>query len=119
MTIVQMGAQPAGDITHPNRRAFLKEMGALVVSFSVLGADGAAFAQGARPKDVSLDEIDSWIKVDAAGQVTLFSGKVELGQGIMTSFAQIAADELDVPITRMTVIQGDTTRTPDQGVSSA
>jgi CO/xanthine dehydrogenase Mo-binding subunit len=98
--------------TKPHRRAFLKGSGALVLSFSV----SPAFAQSAA---ISPKEVDSWLKIDGAGRVTLFSGKVELGQGINTAFAQIVAEELDVPLAAVTVMQGDTARTPDQGVSSA
>jgi CO/xanthine dehydrogenase Mo-binding subunit len=47
--------------------------------------------------------------------VTLFCGKVELGTGVETALAQIVAEELDVDVRRMTVVQGDTARTPDQG----
>jgi len=45
----------------------------------------------------------------------VFTGKVELGQGIVTALAQIAAEELDVPLARVTMISGDTGRTPNEG----
>src|SRR5207248_139165 len=44
-----------------------------------------------------------------------FSGKVELGQGILTALEQIAAEELDLPLNRIRMISGDTARTPDEG----
>ena len=47
-------------------------------------------------------------------RVTVFTGKVELGQGILTALAQIAAEELDVPLARVTMISGDTARTPER-----
>ena len=46
--------------------------------------------------------LDAWIRIDADGNVTVFTGKVELGQGILTALAQIAAEELDVPLARVT-----------------
>ncbi len=49
--------------------------------------------------------------------VTLYSGKVDLGTGVRTALAQIAAEELSVPFERVTVIQGDTELTPDQGIT--
>src|SRR5438045_3994899 len=98
--------------TKLHRRAFLKGSGVLVLAFGV----SPAFTQNAA---ISPKEVDSWLKIDGAGKVTLFSGKVELGQGINTAFAQIVAEELDVPVAAVTVVQGDTARTPDQGVSSA
>src|SRR5262249_49217093 len=54
---------------------------------------------------------------DAKGRVTVYSGKVDLGTGIETAMAQIAAEELSVPLHVVTVIQGDTLLTPDQGVT--
>src|SRR5829696_7332111 len=102
-----------------DRRAFLQGTGAIVVLFSVSANPDLASAQVAMAPEISPKDVDSWIRIDGAGHVTLLSGKVEIGQGINTSFAQIAAEELDVPLASVTVIQGDTQRTPDQGVSSA
>ena len=62
--------------------------------------------------------LDAWLRVDAGGTVTVYSGKVELGQGITTALLQIAADELDVDIARIAIVSGDTSRTPDEGVTS-
>jgi nicotinate dehydrogenase subunit B len=45
----------------------------------------------------------------------VFTGKVELGQGILTALAQIAAEELDLPLTRIKMISGDTGQTPNEG----
>ncbi len=60
--------------------------------------------------------LEGRIRVDADGTVTALSGKVEFGQGIRTGFAQIVADELDVPIERVTVILADTAQVPmDRG----
>ena len=55
------------------------------------------------------------LRIDAAGTVTLFSGKTELGQDIRTSIAMIGADELDVSLARIQVITGDTSQTPNEG----
>ena len=49
------------------------------------------------------------------GRITVYSGKVDLGTGVRTALTQIVADELNVPLDRVTVIQGDTLLTPDQG----
>jgi nicotinate dehydrogenase subunit B len=48
----------------------------------------------------------------------MFTGKVELGQGILTALTQIVADELDVTVARLQVVSGDTERTPNEGVTS-
>jgi len=102
------------------RRDFLKTGGALVVTFSFgAGTAGSAEAAGqaAPPKTVALDQVDGFLAIDAKGHVTVYSGKVDLGTGIQTAMAQIAAEELSVPMNRVTVIQGDTLLTPDQGVT--
>ena len=58
--------------------------------------------------------LDRWVRFNADRTVTVFSGKVELGQGIETAIAQIAADELDVSLERLSLVAGDTTRSPDE-----
>ena len=62
--------------------------------------------------------LDSWIRIDADGKITAFTGKVELGQGFKTAFQQIAAEELDVPFASLTVITADTSRTANEGYTS-
>jgi nicotinate dehydrogenase subunit B len=42
--------------------------------------------------------LDARLRIDPDGKVTIFTGKVELGQGVLTALAQIAAEELDVPL---------------------
>jgi len=73
-------------------------------------------AEAARPADktVAADEVAGFISIDAAGKVTIYSGKVELGTGAITAIAQIAAEELSVSLDRVTMIQGDTQLTPNQ-----
>jgi CO/xanthine dehydrogenase Mo-binding subunit len=58
--------------------------------------------------------LDRWVRFNADRTVTVFSGKVELGQGIETAIAQIAAEELDVSLERLQLVAGDTTRAPDE-----
>jgi CO/xanthine dehydrogenase Mo-binding subunit len=101
------------------RRDFLKGSGALVVSFSAIDlfATGVAptFAQGPRGTPSPLD---SWIAVGADGNVTAYTGKCELGQGISTAQVQLIAEELGVPVSRIRLIQCDTAVCPDQGTTS-
>src|SRR5215470_6852537 len=96
------------------RREFVK--GALLVGFTLACdlAPGRA-QQMAAAKTLSLEEVDGFLAVGADGNVTVYSGKVDLGTGVRTALAQIAAEELDLPIERVSVIQGDTALTPDQG----
>src|SRR5512141_1466851 len=58
--------------------------------------------------------LDRWVHFNADRSVTVYSGKVELGQGIETAIAQIAAEELDVSLERVHLVAGDTTRTPNE-----
>ena len=60
-------------------------------------------------------DVDDWLRINDDGTITIFSGKVELGQGLKTALAQIAAGELDVALERIRVVMGDTERTPDEG----
>jgi nicotinate dehydrogenase subunit B len=107
-----------------SRRAFLQGAGALIVTFSASGIVGTAFGQG-RGRGGAVDptlpnpqQLDSWLAIDANGAVTAYTGKVELGQGISTAQMQLVAEELSVPFERVTLIYGDTSMTPDQGVTS-
>src|SRR3982750_1773677 len=73
-----------------SRREFLKGTGALVVSFALAGR-WPALAQGvpAAGKPVALDEVDSFLAIEANGRVTVFSGKVDLGTGVRTALTQM------------------------------
>jgi nicotinate dehydrogenase subunit B len=99
-----------------SRRDFLLGAGACVVVLSFTEGAGTAMAQDLpSPKSVVLDQVDTFLAIDDKGMVTIYAGKVDLGTGVRTAFAQIAADELDVPFANVDVIQGDTALTPDQG----
>jgi CO/xanthine dehydrogenase Mo-binding subunit len=58
------------------------------------------------------ERLEQRIRIERDGTVTAFSGKVDFGQGLRTAFAQIVADELDVPIERVSVVLGDTDQVP-------
>jgi CO/xanthine dehydrogenase Mo-binding subunit len=62
--------------------------------------------------------LDRWVAFSAPGNVTVFTGRVEFGQGVLTAMAQVAADELDVAIARIEVKSGDTEHTPDEGYTA-
>jgi CO/xanthine dehydrogenase Mo-binding subunit len=59
-----------------------------------------------------------WIAFPAPGKVTVNTGRVEFGQGVLTAMAQIAADELDVAMARITIRSGDTELTPNEGYTA-
>ena len=102
----------------PSRRDMLMGGGALIVGFSLVPAIDEALAQGAPAgKPLAVTEVDSYLAIDAKGTVTLYSGKVDLGTGVETALAQMAAEELDIPFSRVHVVQGDTALTPEQGTT--
>ncbi len=103
------------------RRRLLATGGALVVSFSLLTE--LARAQGPEapklPGDLNKSPmLDSWIGIDAEGQITVFSGKAELGQGIRTALIQCAAEELEVALESIRLVTADTDRTPNEGYTA-
>ena len=107
-----MNMQPAA-----SRREILTGGGALIVAFA-LRPDVPVFAEGATPaKPLALTEVDSYLSIDSSGAATIYSGKVDLGTGVRTALAQMAADELDLPLHAVTIVQGDTALTPDQGTT--
>src|SRR6266498_4452914 len=112
---------------HPrrfDRRAFLTGTGAMVVAIGApkLLNPKAAFAAlddfPIGPALVDPREIDSWLGVQGNGTVIVYSGKVELGTGVSTTAMQLVADELDVPFSKVKVIEGDTWWTVDQGFTA-
>ena len=112
----------AGTAEDPSRRGFLKAGAALVVGIALAPSAVGAEAAGEPvrlPGSLNTNRmLDAWLRVNANGTVTVFTGKIELGQGIATAIAQIAADELDVDYRRIEVITGDTSRTPDEGMTA-
>ena len=86
-----------------SRRGFIKGAGALVVGFSAGGAGGVRILSSAaqRLDGASSNQLDSWIAIAPDGAVTAYTGKCELGQGLMTAQMQLVAEELSVPIGRV------------------
>jgi CO/xanthine dehydrogenase Mo-binding subunit len=97
-----------------DRRRFTAGLGALVVGFSL--DPELAWTQVRLPGSLQNNrKLDGWIRINADGTATVFTGKVELGQGILTALKQIAAEELDLPLARIRMISGDTGQTPNEG----
>jgi nicotinate dehydrogenase subunit B len=104
------------------RRAFLKSGGYLFIAATLptLAQPSPSTApQAEPPASPPIDEVDSFIAIDRTGGVTAFFGHVDLGTGLRTAIAQIVAEELDVPFDRVTMVLGDTRRTPNQGPTIA
>lgn len=113
-----------------NRRDFLKFGSGWMVGFSLVGtsqmtlaADAVSRPNGAVPV-TSLggpfpsrpgSQVEGFIALLPNGRVDVFSGKVDLGTGVKIALSQMVAEELDMPISKIDLIQGDTLLTPDQG----
>ncbi|MBZ9963435.1 xanthine dehydrogenase family protein molybdopterin-binding subunit [Mesorhizobium sp. BR1-1-2] len=111
------------------RRGFLAGTGALVVSFTipVQAQEAAPSAQTPAPPApakklpgslADTPSLDAWIRLDADGSITVFTGKAELGQGTRTSLRQIAAEELEVEPASIKLITADTALTPNEGYTA-
>jgi nicotinate dehydrogenase subunit B len=97
-----------------NRRRFFQAMGSgLAIAFSTYKSLGAVLTEDLRAPE---DQVGAWIHVGEAGNVTIYTGKAEVGQNIRTSLAQIVAEELHVPVEKIAMVLGDTELTPyDRG----
>ena len=100
----QVSGSPAGLQLH--RRSFLKALGAgAILCFSVRFPHGEAFAASNVPADPP-PTVKSYFAISADNTVTLHVGATELGQGIMSALAQLAAEELRVPWSSMKAVHG-------------
>ena len=104
-----------------SRRDLLKSTGVLIVGFSFFGTAARVLAQGEGLSVDGMDPtvLDSWLAISKDGTVTVFTGKVELGTGVVTALAQIVAEELDVSFNKVYMDSGDTDKAVDQGVTAA
>jgi len=105
-----------------SRRQFLKHTGVMIVGFSTAPSFAErAFALAAQGQPIpdyptyELNAVDSFIEIHGDGRVLVKIGKINNGQGTPTSWAMMAAEELDVPLSKVDVRFGDTAGTPDQG----
>jgi len=89
-----------------NRRQFCKLLGGGIVVL-IVQPSGLLGQRRNYP-----DDPNAYLRIDENGHVTLFSGKIEMGQGVHTSLAQMAAEELGVPLESITMVMGDTDLVP-------
>jgi nicotinate dehydrogenase subunit B len=108
-----------------DRATFLRRAGALVVAFSFPGTVPALAQEAAAPngpatrrKTPSYPNVDQWLAIEPDGAVSVAFGKVELGTGIATAMLQLVADELDVPLAQIRLVDVATTHVPNQGYTS-
>src|SRR3989440_11365660 len=106
-----------------SRRDFLGAGGVLIVGLGLDGVDRVLAqtipnADRFLGKPLAPDAVDSYLAVHADGSVTLFTGKVDIGTGGRIAMRQIVGEELDVPLDRIAMIEGDTALTPNQGATA-
>ena len=99
-------------ITDPNlsRREFLKTLGGGIIIFFCIGDSSVLEAQ--RRGRGYPEDFNAYLRVGPDGRVTCFTGKVELGQGAITSLPQMLADEMDISAEMVDMVMGDTAQCP-------
>ncbi|UCF77798.1 MAG: xanthine dehydrogenase family protein molybdopterin-binding subunit, partial [Candidatus Eiseniibacteriota bacterium] len=95
-----------------SRRTFLKGLGGGILVLFVVGDLSALQTQERRRGIQYPRDFNAYLLIREDGRVSCFTGKVELGQGVMTSLAQMLADELDVPLDSVDMVMGDTDLCP-------
>jgi nicotinate dehydrogenase subunit B len=92
-----------------DRRSFIELLGGGILVIVSLGPDALLGQERRRgyPTDVN-----AYLRIGEDGRVTVFSGKIEMGQGVMTSLAQMLAEDLGVPLESIDMVMGDTDRCP-------
>src|SRR5262245_60395126 len=102
------------------RRDFLQTTGAVIVGFVMdltlgelaMAQDGSLPAPG---KPVDPKQVGSFIAIHPDGSVSIYTSKVDVGTGLRIAISQMVAEELGVPVEKITVVEGDTAITPDHG----
>src|SRR6202171_4457526 len=108
------------EFIEPSRRDFLKTAGVMMVGFSAAGVTASnphAHTPINPSGTVDNTQVDTWIAIGADESITVLAGKHELGQGFRTVQLQLAAEELSVPMERITLVIGISGVTPNQGLT--
>jgi nicotinate dehydrogenase subunit B len=109
----------SSDLLNLNRRAFVAASGALIVGYASRFGEVKAAEQGAPTKPpLTPDELDSYLEIAPNGTVTVLYGRIDGGQGLQSSIAQMVAEELDVEYSSVEIVMSDTARTVNMGGAS-
>jgi nicotinate dehydrogenase subunit B len=107
-------SHPVSLASELGRRQFLKTVGGGILV--LCGSEASAIQESGSRQFASSREIpqivSAWLHVSETGSITVFTGKVEVGQNIRTSLAQVVAEELRVPLESIQMVMGDTARVP-------
>ena len=111
-------ALEALDNVEASRRDFLKTAGVMMIGFGA-GATTAKAQSPINPSgNVDATQLDNWVAIGADESITVFAGKCEIGTGMRTVQHQLAAEELSVPMERITLVLCRTGITPNQGYTA-
>jgi isoquinoline 1-oxidoreductase len=102
------------DVNEPislDRRDFLKKLGGGIIVVFCLGKLSLLDGWGQNSANDALN-FNAYIRVKEDGRINCYTGKIEMGQGIITSLAQVVADELEVAIEKVDMVMGDTELCP-------
>ncbi len=99
-------------IYSPSRRKFLKLLGGGITILFTVGDPTAILAQRRRSGRGLPDDFNAFLRIGADGRVSCLTGKIEMGQGVVTSLAMMLADELEVPLEAVDMVMGDTDLCP-------
>src|SRR5581483_7446880 len=113
MSITDMQTADSSPIT---RRGFVKTGGVLFVSLCLRGMAGAT--AGERRARVGADRLASWLEIREDNTVLARTGRTETGTGMSGYYAQAIAEELGLRPEAISLLMGDTDRTPDGGYSA-
>ena len=106
-----------------SRRSFIKSAGSLTIFFSLnhTGLLASFFADDPELPAIlrRVPAVNAWLEVLANGKVRVYTGKVEIGQGLCGAIAQVTAEELDMQVAQVEVVIADTRRTPNEGFTGA
>ena len=107
---------PKGGIRIPlHRRDFFRLIGGGLYVFFQIGNPFEVISAEAEQRRSLPDDYNAFLRIGDDGEVMCTVGKIEMGQGIITSLAQMMADELDVPMKRVKMVMGDTALCPWDG----
>jgi CO/xanthine dehydrogenase Mo-binding subunit len=101
-----------------SRRDFLKTAGVMMIGFGAAATVGKAQSPINPSGNVDVNQVDNWVAIGADDSITVLAGKCEFGQGLRTVQLQLAAEELSVPMDRITLVLCRTGVTPNQGYTA-
>ena len=111
-TIKELDFKGVKSIDEPDRREFLKTLGGGIFFLFMVGDTELLEAQRRGRRAVDYNTI---LRIAEDGKVTFYTGRIEMGQGAITSLPQMLADELDVALDAVNIVMGDTSLCPSDG----